>query len=211
MEWDWQNNESERWLLGEGAANWSTYPAYVGPFHIIGERTLFIRPDWEWPREERYRGILNKSETVELDRGSFASSHDLTYNVYLEGAGQSVDKLVVWNSERQLVGPAYRWIALNSGFAKALGWLPSPDRQFEWLDEFGRVMVKSIFWRDGWIGLEPPRFESLGEGWLVLATDLGLAGIRGARPDAQCHLWVERHSHGKKPYAGHWHLVSPLS
>jgi hypothetical protein len=211
MEWEWQNKESERWLLGENASEWSSYPTSMGPFHIIGERTLFIRPDWEWPREERYRGVLDNSVTVEPDRENLASSHDLTYDAYLEGAGQSVDQLVIWNSERQLVGPAYRWIALNSGLAKSLGWVPSPSRQFEWLDESGSVMVKSIFWRDGWTGIEPPRFESLGEGWLVLATDLGLARIRAARPNAQYHLWVERHSHGKKPYAGHWHLSSPLS
>ncbi len=210
MEWDWQNKESERWLLGENAAEWSSYPTSVGPFHIIGERTMFIRPDWEWPREERYRGILDNSATVEPDRESLASSLDLTYDAYLQGAGQIVDQLVIWNSERQLVGPAYRWIAVNSGFAKSLGWVPSPSRPFEWLDESGGLMVKSIFWRDGWIGLEPPRFESLGEGWLVLATDLGLARIREARPNAQYHLWVERHSHGKKPYAGYWHLLSLL-
>jgi hypothetical protein len=88
MEWDWQNKESERWLLGENAAEWSSYPSSVGPFHIIGERTLFIRPDWEWPTEERYRGILDLSETVKPDRENLASSHDLTYNAYLEGAGQ---------------------------------------------------------------------------------------------------------------------------
>ena len=97
----------------------------------------------------------------------------------------------------------------NSKFAKSLSWVPSPNRPFEWLDESGGLMVKSIFWRDGWIGLEPPRFEPLGEGWLVLATDLGLARIREARVDAQYHLWVERHSHGKKPYSGNWHLSSP--
>lgn len=85
-----------------------------------------------------------------------AASHDLTYSAYLEGAGQTADQLVIWNSERQLVGPAYRWIALNGGFAKGLGWVPSPSRPFEWLNESGSLMVKSIFWRDGWIGLEPP-------------------------------------------------------
>ncbi len=211
MEWDWQNKESERWLLGENAAEWSSYPSSVGPLHIIGERTMFIRPDWEWPREERYRGILDNSATLKPDRESLASSLDLTYDAYLQGTGQTNEQLVIWNSERQLAGPAYRWIAVNSAFAKSLGWVPSPNRPFEWLDDSGGLMVKSIFWRDGWIGLEPPRFESLGEGWLVLATDLGLARIREARPNSQYHLWVERHSHGKKPYDGHWYLLSPLS
>jgi hypothetical protein len=211
MEWDWHNKDGERWLLGENASDWSCYPSLVGQLYIIGERTLFIRPDWEWPREERYRGIIDGSQTTDLDRDIFASSHDLTHDLYSQGVGQTNDKIVVWNSERQLVGPVYRWIALNSTFARSLGWVQSPNRPFEWLDELGNLMVKSLFWRDGWIGLEPPRFEALGEGWLVLATDEGLRSIRRARPNAQYHLWVERHSHGKKPYTGSWHLVAPVS
>lgn len=210
MEWDWQNKQEEGWLRGENATEWSSYPKSIAGLHIIGERTLFIRPQWEWPREERYRGILDGSTRPERERDSLASQYELTYETYLRGEGQVQGALVVWNSERQLVGPAYRWIGIASGFARSLGWVPSPSRPFEWQDETGSLMVKSAFWRDGWIGLEPPRFESLGEGWLLLASDRGVEGIREARASAERHLWVERHSHGDKPYSGRWHLVSPF-
>ncbi len=71
-------------------------------------------------------------------------------------------------------------------------------------------MVKSIFWRDGWIWLEPPRFESLGEGWLVLSTELGIRSIREFSNKLELDLWVERHSHGEKPYEGKWHLSKSI-
>jgi len=71
-------------------------------------------------------------------------------------------------------------------------------------------MVTSLFWRDGWIDLEPPHFEALGEGWLVLATPSGMQAIRDTWPEAEYHLWIERHSHGKAPYTGAWHLKAPL-
>ena len=67
-------------------------------------------------------------------------------------------------------------------------------------------MVKSIYWKDGWIWLEPPRFEILGEGWRVLATEQGIKSIRAASGNIESHLWIQRHSHDDKPYEGKWHL-----
>jgi hypothetical protein len=174
------------------------------------ERWWFIRPEWEWPREERYRGVLIDSADNDPDRGSLASGHELTYQSYLRGEAQEGNQLIVWNSERQLVGPQYRWIAMNSNVARELGWTLCPTNPFEWLDSAGHSLVKSVYWKDGWIWLEPPRFEALGEGWYVLASDLAVETLRRAFPDAQTHLWVERHSHGDKPYEGSWHLRQPF-
>ena len=70
---------------------------------------------------------------------------------------------------------------------------------------------KSAMWRDGWVGLEPPHMESLGEGWLVLATTDAIKANLQKRPDSFMHLWVERHSYGKKPFQASWHLKSPLA
>lgn len=58
---------------------------------MIGERTLFIRPDWEWPREERYRGLVTNSLDTGTDRDRLASHRELTYQAYIEGAGQDDD------------------------------------------------------------------------------------------------------------------------
>jgi hypothetical protein len=210
MNWDFWGERGKDWLEGKDATDWDHYPSSVGGLHLIGERSWFIRPDWEWPREERYRGVLIDSEDDNPDRGSLASRHELTYQGYLRGDAQEGNQLIVWNSERQLVGPQYRWVAMNSNVARELGWTLCPTNPFEWLDSAGHSMVKSVYWKDGWIWLEPPRFEALGEGWYVLASDLAVEAIRRAFPQAQTHLWVERHSHGEKPYEGSWHLRQPF-
>jgi len=152
----------------------------------------------------------NAPQGIDYERDRLASHFELTNESYVAGIGQDQDQLLIWNCERQLVGPAYRWIAINSNFAKSLGWSPS-KRPFEWLDETGQLMVKSVMWRDGWVGLEPPNMESLGEGCLVLATTSAIKAIIQKRPDAHMHLWVQRHSHGKEPYQASWHLTSPIA
>ena len=206
MEWDMGDKGKETWLRGENAESWSHYPESVDGLPIIGERTWFIRPDWEWPREERHRGLVIGPYDSDQKRECLESSYELTFESYLRGDGQSDGQLIVSNSERQLIGPAYRWAAINCAFARRLGWHPSNDEPFAWVDSSGNLMVKSVYWRDGWIGLEPPRFESLAEGWLVLSTKEGIRSIREALNNLELHLWVERHSHGKKPYNGKWHL-----
>lgn len=210
MNGDFWGERGKDWLQGKDATDWDYYPTSVGGLRLIAERSWFIRPDWEWPREERYRGVLSDSEGDDANRESLASRHELTYQGYVRGNAQEGNQLLVWNSERQLVGPQYRWVAMNSNVARELGWTLRPTNPFEWLDSVGHSMVKSEYWKDGWIWLEPPRFEALGEGWYVLASDLAVEAIRRAFPDARTHLWVERHSHGEKPYKGSWHLRQPF-
>ena len=206
MEWDFRDTGKETWLRGENAESWRHYPESVDGLLIIGERTWFIRPDWEWPREERHRGLVIGPYDPDQKRECLDSSYELTFESYLRGDGQSDGQLIILNSERQLIGPAYRWAAINSAFARTLGWHPSNDEPFEWIDSSGSLMVKSVYWRDGWIWLKPPRFESLGEGWLVLSTNQGIRSIRESLNNLELHLWVERHSYGEKPYDDKWHL-----
>jgi hypothetical protein len=210
MNWELWNERGQGWRQGKAATDWDHYPSSVGGLHLMAERSWFIRPDWEWPREERHRGVLIDSETADPDQTSLASGHTLTYQGYLRGEGQQENQLIVWNHENQLIGPQYRWVAINNNLAQALGWTISPTNPFEWLDSAGHLMVKSEYWKDGWIWLEPPRSEALGEGWDVLVSDTAVQTIRKAFPDAQTHLWVERHSHGEKPYEGAWHLKRPF-
>jgi hypothetical protein len=207
LEWDIVGGGRNEWLQGMNASEWSNYPVSIKGLSLIGERTLFTRPEWEWPREERYRGlILGKAP----ERSDLDSDYELTYEMYAEGRGQPDHQLIVLNSERQLAGPAYRWAAINANFASELGWHLSNDTPFKWLDSEGRAMVESQYWKNAWIWLEPPRFESLGEGWIVLASSNAIDAIRTVAPTADCHLWVERHSHGSQPYRGKWHLTHPL-
>jgi len=210
MDWDLWSDHGKVWLRGENADSWSNYPESVDGLNIIGERNWFIRPDWEWPREERHRGLVIGPRDPGQTRECLETSHELTFDRYLRGEGQEDEQLIVLNSECQLVGPAYRWAALNSSFAQRLGWRPSDNEAFAWIDSSGNLMVKSVYWKDGWIWLEPPRFESLGEGWLVLATQQGIRSIRAASNNIELHLWVERHCHGEKPYEGKWHLSKSI-
>jgi hypothetical protein len=206
MDWDLWDDRGKAWRRDEHADSWSDYPESVDGLHIIGERTWLIRPDWEWPREERHRGLVIGPCDSGQTRECLQSSHELTFEGYLRGEGQRDEQLIVLNSERQLIGPAYRWAAINCAFARRLGWHPSDDEPFKWVDSSGNLMIKSVYWKDGWIWSEPPRFESLGEGWLVLATQQGIRLIREASNNFELHLWIERHCHGEKSYEGKWHL-----
>lgn len=210
MNWELGAQARRDWLQGKDAADWDHYPTSVGELHLIAERSWFVRPDWEWPREERYRGVVIHGVDDDLGRESLATHRELTYAGYFRGDGQEENQFIIWNSERQLVGPQYRWIAINSNIARELGWVLSATNPFEWWDGEGRLMVKSVHWKDGWIWLEPPRFEALGEGWYVLASDLAIGTIKRVFPNAWTHLWVERHSHGQKPYKASWHLSRAL-
>ena len=209
MEWRFTANDEKAWRQGAGASEWSHYPDSVQGRSLIGERTWFVRPEWEWPHEERYRGLIAKS-IDKADKRALKSAFGLTYEMYLDGRGQNDKQLIVLNEENQLVGPAYQWAAINSNIARALGWNPSTNVPFKWLDTAGNVMIESTYWKDGWIWIEPPRFESLGEGWSVSASPAAIEAIRRLAPGTEIHLWVERQSHGDRPYEGKWHIARPL-
>ena len=209
MAWRFTDNDREAWFQGANASEWSHYPNSIHGLSLIGERTWFVRPEWELTREERYRGVI-RDWPGNADEQVLKSAFPLTYEVYLKGGGQDDTQLIVLNNENQLVGPAYRWAAINSNFARALGWRPSAKVPFKWLDPTGDVMVESTYWKDGWRWIAPPRSDSLGEGWFVSASTAAIEAIRRFAPETEIHLWVERHSHGEREYEGKWHLSRPL-
>jgi hypothetical protein len=211
FDWNVVGAEEKAWRQGLNANDWRHCPASIGRLHLIGERSWFVRPQWEWPREERCRGIWADPAGEAVTCDALASRVELTHEMHLRGIELDQKQILVWNDERQLEGAQHRWIAINSDIARDLGWIPSPGRPFEWLDRSGDVMVKSEFWRDGWRWLEPPRFESLGEGVVVLASDKALDALADRFPLAESHLWVERHRGGEDPYESAWHLVQPIS
>jgi hypothetical protein len=210
LEWRWSDGQEHSWLAGKHADSWHNYPDSAQGLRIIGERSWFVRPDWEWPTEERYRGLLVGLLDANAERQTLESRNALTHDSYLSGVWQNNNQLVLVNPECQLTGGVYRWAAINANFARALGWHPLDTAPFHWVDSSGNLTVKSVFWRNGWVWLEPPRHEALGEGWLVLATEEAIESIRRLAPTTKMHLWVERHSHGKKPYDGKWHLSKAL-
>lgn len=209
MEWSFTDNDRELWFEGADAGEWSHYPNSIQGLSLIGERTWLVRPEWELTREERYRGLVRGSAS-DLNEQVLKSALPLTYQVYLNGWGQGNAQLIVLNTENQLVGPAYRWAAINSNLARALGWRPSASVPFQWLDPAGEVMVESTYWKDGWRWIAPPCSDSLGEGWFVSASTNAIEAIRRFAPETEIHLWVERHSHGEREQENKWHLSRPL-
>ncbi len=210
LEWDRMTGEQKSWENGEGGSNWESYPDRIGNEVILGEVSYFIRAEWEWPREERRRGTCVSSGINAPEETSIGTKHSLTYAQYLEGVGQDESQLVLAHDQHQLVGSQYEWIAFNSIIAHSLGWVPSDSDAFAWKGADGEVRVRSLYWRNGWTEFEPPRFETSGKGWVVLASTTAIEEISLMYPDAEVQLWAERHSHGDNPKKHLWHLRKPL-
>ena len=209
-DWNARDELNKAWLRGDGADNWENYPELIDGLYIIGEKSYFIQPDRDWPREERQRGLFFNYIDPNQSRKILDTSHELTYESYKIGIGQRESQVIICNIEGRLIGSTYKWTAINSNFARKLGWSLSRDEPFAWFDSNGELMVKSVYWKDGWIWVKPPRFDTLGEGWLVLASEKGLEMISNSKEQPEIHMWIERHSHGEKPYSGKWHLSKSL-
>ena len=171
-------------------------------FQTVNKQSLDLLQSYPWPGNIRELQNVIERSVIVSDGEIFSVDES-----WLSRQHRTHEPKNVLQLSQKL---AARWIAINSNFAKSLGWFPSNAQPFEWLDGSGQLMVKSVMWRDGWVGLEPPHMESLGEGWLVLATTNAIKAIVQKRPDSSLHLWVERHSHGNKPSQASWHLMSPL-
>ncbi len=83
MEWKLTGGEGKAWRRGTAAEEWGHYAESVGGRSLIGERTCYVRPEWEWPRERRYRGLV--AGPVEgRDERTLMSAIDLTYELYVK-------------------------------------------------------------------------------------------------------------------------------
>ncbi len=139
------------------------------------------------------------------------TAHQLTHALYLEGHAQAPGQLIVCNNGQQLLGATYSWVAFNAMIARSMQWIPSHSEPFRWDNAGGEMMVRSIFWKNGWIGLKPPHLASLGEGWVVAASDAGLNAIKAAYPHCARQLWVTREQSGSKCFSRKWHLQEKLN
>ncbi len=86
------------------------------------------------------------------------------------GAGEAL--LVRGSSMRVEIGRA-EWIALNPVVGRDCGWRTHPGGLFRWIDNQGRAMVESRWWRDGRYGRPPRHDDTRAEGWLVWASRRG--------------------------------------
>jgi hypothetical protein len=210
---DWLSEDSERnaWAEGTQADSWTSYPMFANGLHLLGEKTFLRKPMWDWQREERYRGLSLKLMDIGGRRENFMTARQLTHALYLEGHAQAPAQLIICNNEQQLLGATYGWVAFNAKIAHSMQWIPSLSEPFRWDNADGEMMVRSIFWKNGWIGLKPPHLVSLGEGWIVVASDAGLSAIKAAYPQCARQLWLTREQSGRNSFSRKWHLQENLS
>lgn len=216
LEWSLHDERQKAWAEGENADMWSEYPEHVEGLRIIGEVSYFARPERENCRETRIRGVLDREagERLRLDVDEYevvlSPGSDLTHEDYVCGRAGDAHRITARNGERLLAGEVYRWVALRTRLANSLGWSPSKTDPFGWDSPDGEPMVSSVYWRDGRIGVAPPRWDSLGEGWCLLATEEAARAIGDAVDGAAVHLVVRRQRFGAESSDCLWHLQSVL-
>ena len=208
LEWKFRDAQETAWAQGEGADHWEQYPQRIENLHLIGEVSHFVKPDMEACAETRIRGIL--ATEAEQDRNPLLGRPWVTHAMYLRDQGIGHHQVVACNGHGLLQAGVYRWVALNARLAERLGWVPSSTGPFAWQDPQGQRMVTSIYWRDGWTGVDPPRLDVLGEGWCLLATDAALQSIRQQVRTATVHLSVRRQRLGRERLDESWKLQRPL-
>jgi len=168
--------KKEDWIGGRTAAFEAFTTRLDAGYWVVGELTQFKAWDWsvptesrfsmachpEWPHANKLRGAL--------DFFPYESIWNASDYPDLYGVGES-PALVVYGHSRQVAIGGAEWLAFNPAIATSLGWSPSKEGLFRWVDAAGRTMAESIWWQDGPMDRQPPRSdEATGEGWLVVVS-----------------------------------------
>ena len=98
------------------------------------------------------------------------------------GANLETSDLVILHAALWIDTPGANWLALNPAVGVRLGWSIADDGMFRWLDDQGRTMAESIWWKDGHLktSAEGLPGDEVGEGWLVLVSEPAMKQIQGA-------------------------------
>jgi hypothetical protein len=92
--------------------------------------------------------------------------------------------------------PGEGWLALNPVVGRQLGWHCSEDGLFRWLDANDNIMVESVWWKDGPVGLyDSYSHDECGEGWIVVANQEAITQISSYQPFMKRQVMVERECH----------------
>jgi hypothetical protein len=136
-------------------------------------------------------GVAAAGQTLDM---YVADSSHLTADEYLSRAGAGYS-LIVRNVTYRFETGSDAWLAFNPALAEYLGWRPSTEGLFRWLDSTGSVVAESMWWEDGFSQQRPPgRDDEVGGGWLVRVSQDGWRQISAAV--GECVDWrrVARHA-----------------
>lgn len=156
---------------------------------ILGESTeiKFLQDDW--PTEIRYSVVKGKRREKfwnesDIDRGLSPFHREVGKLKYQYPSIQAPKgEFIVSNLAIGFETAGTSWLALNPSVAYELGWILDSEGLFQWIDDRGNVVARSLWWRDGNLELHS-RFErdEVVEGWLVLMSIQGFAEIKNRLP-----------------------------
>ena len=181
-----RNDDLKVWLDESNdslpALDWSPSEQHV----IIAEETrLEFKGIWATLSEARYSVLEQVYSSVWLVGSVPIEMFGVTENGLISEnptsiAASVVPRLVNHNATLGFFTPGPNWLAFNPNLARELGWSYSPDGLFRWVDSQGQTMVESIWWMDGQLSslVSRGRAGGAGEGWVVVASILGLKAIR---------------------------------
>jgi hypothetical protein len=152
---------------------------------ILGESTELKYLQDDWPTEIRYSVVKGKGQDIfwsesDIDRG-LSPFHREVGRLKRQYPNIQAPKgeLVVSNLALGFETAGTSWLALNPSVGYEMGWKIDPKGLFQWIDDSGKVVARSQWWRDGNFELHG-RFEreEVAEGWLVLVTRIGYEQIK---------------------------------
>ena len=152
---------------------------------ILGESTILKFLQEDWPTETRYSVVKGKeAEQFWADSGIEKGHSPFFREInglaqYYPGIQAPMDQLVVSNNALGFETAGADWLALNPKLGYELGWKLESGGLFQWVDDLGDVVARSLWWRDGSIELYN-RFTrtEVAEGWLVMISKLGFEDIK---------------------------------
>lgn len=112
--------------------------------------------------------------------------------------------IIVQNSVLGADGIGTEWLSLDPRIAATLGWVLEQNEYLKWVDSDGKLMIQTIWWRDGLLEQYSTRSEcQVAEGWLVVASSEAVRQIRGLIPGlVQSFLTQRSHSEGSEERQG---------
>ena len=174
---------------------------------ILAEETKLKRLESQKPTEIRCSVIClqetalnpqNKSQSI----FQAADNHQVSEYANLQVNPNSNHLIIRHKALYYYDSPGENWLALNPNLGRVLGWTPSTDGLFRWVDSQGRVMVESVWWIDGIFNqYNLSNTDEVGEGWLVLASQEAWSQISSYYQFLKQIIFVSRQCDQQKEFA----------
>jgi hypothetical protein len=161
-----------------------------GGLVIMGEWTRLKRLDRKWPAEERMSWLrlgspdqLGDMEEPEDEELPFAQTRNAFVSDYQRLNDFPITEVVIANNGYGFQNDAANWLGFNPTLGAELGWRLAKDGWFRWVNQHDEIMAESVWWEDGPFDLSSYYDHvEVGNGWLVLMTNVGYDHLRQRFP-----------------------------